>query len=52
MLCEDKRETLKSHSPVSEQNLEQDPAEEVEDKRQKVDEGKELSEHHRALLHT
>ncbi|XP_075891417.1 sperm-associated antigen 17 isoform X2 [Nelusetta ayraudi] len=36
MLCEDKRETLKS--PVSEQNLEQEPAEEVEDKRQKVDE--------------
>lgn len=52
MLCEDKRETLKSQSPVSEQNLEQEPAEEVEDKRQKVDEGKELSEQHRASLHT
>lgn len=48
MLCEDKRETLKSQSLVSEQNLEQEPADEVEDKRQKVDEGKELSEQLRA----
>lgn len=39
VLCVDKQDTLKSHSPVSEQDLEQERAEDVEDKRQKVEEG-------------
>lgn len=53
MLCEETQETLKSQSPVSEQNLEQDErVEDVEDKRPKVDEGIKLSEQGKASLHT
>lgn len=52
MLCEDKQDTLKSQSPVSEQNLEQERAEDFEDKRQKVDEGIKLAEKGQTSLHT
>lgn len=52
MLCEDKQDTLKSQSPVLEQNLEQERAEDVEEKRPKVDEGIKLSERGKASQHT
>lgn len=52
MLCEDKQDTLKSQSPVSEQNLEQERAEDVEEKRPKADEGIKLSERGKASLLT
>lgn len=52
MLCQDKQDTPKSQSPDAEQNLEQERAEDVEDKRQKVDEGIKLSGQGKAARNT
>lgn len=52
MLCQDKQDILKSQSPDAEQNLEQERAEDVEDKRQKVDEGIQLPRQRKELSHT